>query len=53
MSACAGSCIGGPVMEKYHRSPVKDYMSVANFAGKKDFNVAQLNASEIKKQFNL
>ena len=51
MSACAGSCIGGPVMEKYHRSPVKDYMSVANFAGKKDFNVAQLNASEIKKQF--
>ena len=27
MSACAGSCIGGPVMEKYHRSPVKDYMS--------------------------
>ena len=21
MSACAGSCIGGPIMEKYHRSP--------------------------------
>ena len=51
MSACAGSCIGGPVMEKYHRSPVKDYMSVANFAGKKDFVVEQLNATEIKKQF--
>ena len=51
MSACAGSCIGGPVMEKYHRSPVKDYMSVANFAGKKDFNVEQLSAGELKKQF--
>ena len=51
MSACAGSCIGGPVMEKYHRSPVKDYMSVANFAGKKDFVVEQLSASELKKQF--
>lgn len=51
MSACAGSCIGGPVMEKYHRSPVKDYMSVANFAGKKDFDVKQLGATEIKKQF--
>ena len=51
MSACIGSCIGGPVMEKYHRSPVKDYMSVANFAGKKDFIVEQLNATELRKQF--
>ena len=51
MSACAGSCVGGPVMEKYHRSPVKDYMSVVNYAGTKDFNVEQLNASELKKQF--
>ena len=51
MSACAGSCVGGPVMEKYHRSPVKDYLSVANYAGTKDFNVEQLNASELKKQF--
>ena len=51
MSACTGSCVGGPVMEKYHRSPVKDYMSVANYAGTKDFNVEQLNASELKKQF--
>ena len=30
MSACVGSCIGGPVMEKYHRSPVKDYTAVAD-----------------------
>ena len=51
MSACAGSCIGGPVMEKYHRSPIKDYMSIANFAGKKDFVVEQLSATELKKQF--
>lgn len=51
MSACAGSCVGGPVMEKYHRSPVKDYMAVANFAGKKDFVVTQPNAAELKKQF--
>lgn len=28
MSACAGSCIGGPVMEKYHNcSTVKEYMA--------------------------
>ena len=51
MSACIGSCVGGPIMEKYHRSPLKDYISVANFAGEKDFKVDQLNAVEIKKQF--
>ncbi len=51
MSACAGSCVGGPVMEKYHRSPVKDYMAVANFAGSKDFDVLQPNNTELKKRF--
>ncbi|MBQ8600454.1 MAG: 4Fe-4S binding protein [Clostridia bacterium] len=52
MSACVGSCVGGPVMEKYHRSsPVKDYMAVAQFAGNKDFDVSQPKASELKKTF--
>ncbi|MBP3940902.1 MAG: PAS domain-containing protein [Christensenellaceae bacterium] len=51
MSACAGSCIGGPVMEKYRRSPVQDYMSVANFAGKKDFTIGQPAPMELKKSF--
>ena len=53
MSACIGSCVGGPVMEKFHRSPVRDYMSVANFAGKKDFNVPQPDALSIKKTFTM
>ncbi len=53
MSACSGSCIGGPVMEKYHRTaPVKDYITVANFAGEKDFNVEQPKSVELKKQFS-
>ncbi len=51
MSACIGSCIGGPVMEKYHRSPVKDYITVASFAGTKDFAVDQPAPGELKKQF--
>jgi len=52
MSACVGSCIGGPVMEKYHRSsPVSDYLSVADYAGNKDFDVSQPKSMEIKKQF--
>ncbi|MDD5899895.1 MAG: [Fe-Fe] hydrogenase large subunit C-terminal domain-containing protein [Lachnospiraceae bacterium] len=51
MSACVGSCIGGPVMEKYHRSPVKDYMAVAKYAGEKDFNVEQPELVSLKKGF--
>ena len=53
MSACAGSCIGGPVMEKYHRSaPVKDYISIANYAGENDFAVEQPDNMELKKHFS-
>ena len=51
MSACVGSCIGGPVMEKYHRSPVKDYISVSNYAGKHDFPVDQPDEVQMRKTF--
>lgn len=51
MSACEGSCVSGPVMEKYHRSPVKDYMAVASYAGSKDFVVEQPDSIELKKHF--
>ena len=52
MSACVGSCIGGPVMEKHHRSQVKDYISVANYAGEKDFAVKQPESLELRKGFS-
>ena len=51
MSACVGSCVGGPVMEKFHRSPVKDYLSVSDYAGKEDFDVAQPTPNEVVKHF--
>ncbi len=53
MSACVGSCIGGPVMEKYHRSPVKDYISVASAAGSLDFDVAQPDSLALQKSFSM
>lgn len=53
MSACVGSCVGGPVMEKYHRSPVRDYMAVANYAGTNDFDVTPLGEVDIHKQFEV
>ena len=52
MSACVGSCMGGPVMEKYHQTAtIKDYITIANYAGEKDFEVSQPKAVELKKQF--
>ena len=52
MSACVGSCMGGPVMEKYHHTEtVKDYITITNYAGEKDFEVSQPTASELKKNF--
>lgn len=51
MSACAGSCIGGPVMEKYHRSPIRDYAAVSNYAGTQDFDVIQPAIDETHKTF--
>lgn len=53
MSACSGSCVGGPVMEKFHRSPVMDYMAVSDFAGKNDFKVEQPDSLELKKTFTV
>ena len=53
MSACIGSCINGPVMEKYHSSSnVKDYITIAGYAGKKDFDVVQPPHLNLKKNFS-
>lgn len=53
MSSCVGSCVGGPVMEKYHPSPVREYLSVAQYAGDKDFEVAQPDNHDLRKYFSL
>ena len=47
MSACSGSCIGGPVMEKYNNSPVRHYQAVTTFAGKRDFAVLEPEAGAL------
>lgn len=52
MSACVGSCIGGPVMEKHHYEPVSDYIRVTQYAGTEDFEVAQPSANELHKSIS-
>jgi len=49
MSACIGSCVGGPAMDKNRRSPVSDYAAISNYAGKKDFEVMEYKEAELKK----
>lgn len=59
MSACAGSCVGGPVMERkhnsqngnisYRRNPVSDYLAVSSYAGSEDFDIDQPDVTELKK----
>ncbi len=49
MSACSGSCISGPVMEKFNWSPVREYKAISDYAGEKDFKVKQPAHEEMKK----
>lgn len=51
MSSCVGSCAGGPVMRKSHRSPVESYVSISSYAGTKDFAVDQPEEKDLKQQF--
>ena len=51
MSACEGSCIGGPVMA--NSSPMRNYIAVSNYAGEKDFDVDQPDSIELRKVFTV
>ena len=53
MSACVGSCVGGPVMEKHSSSPVRDYLAVSTYAGERDFDVEIGDPMRLKKHFSL
>ena len=51
MSACIGSCIGGPVMNRAKKPLVSDYLKVANYAGERDFDIEQPISAELRKNF--
>lgn len=53
MSACAGSCANGPVMEKYKKSPVSAAMSINKYAGNEDFVVTQPESRELHKNMQV
>ena len=49
MSACVGSCVGGPAMEN-RRYPVRDRIAVDRYAGRQDFPVEQPEADGLYKE---
>jgi uncharacterized Fe-S cluster-containing protein len=51
MSACSGSCIGGPAMDKEHRMPLADFIRVNRFAKDQDFTVDFPDSKLLTKQF--
>ena len=53
MSACKGSCVNGPVMEKYHPWFITDYLSVTRYAGDKNFPVEQPEISELSRRYDI
>ena len=53
MSACIGSCVGGPAMERRARTPIQDYVAVASYAGTRDFEVEQPESLSLSKTFTV
>jgi uncharacterized Fe-S cluster-containing protein len=51
MSACTGSCVGGPAMGKPKFSPVRGGIAVRRTAGRKDFPVEQSDSKTLEKTF--
>lgn len=49
MSACPGSCIEGPAMDKNHRSPIRNNSIVNRYAGREDFPVVMPEVKEREK----
>jgi iron only hydrogenase large subunit-like protein/uncharacterized Fe-S cluster-containing protein len=51
MSACAGSCIGGPAMSKVRENPVRGYIAVSTSAGANDFAAYDYSSETMGKKF--
>lgn len=52
MSACVGSCVGGPAMDRGNKSLVQGFTAVDKYAGKKDFNVSMPSMEKLNKHMS-
>ncbi len=51
MSACSGSCVGGPASTRVRRAPLQDYIAVEKYTGTQDFPLEQPPAAELTRDF--
>ena len=51
MSACKGSCVGGPLMKRRKRNPVIDFMSVDSRFAEEDYDVLPKEEKDIRREF--
>lgn len=52
MSACPGSCVGGPAMNKHSGRPVEEFLAVDRYAESTDFDTEQMTPEQLKKNVN-
>lgn len=51
MSACIGSCIGGPIMRKTYNTPLRYYQAIVNYTGKEDFDIRQPEPNDMTAEY--
>lgn len=51
MSACEGSCIGGPIMRRAFRAPISAFVAVNSYAGSMDFDTGPVDKKALAKDF--
>lgn len=52
MSACYGSCVSGPVIERSRNTVIRSTIAVNSYAKDKDFDVAPLSDGEMEKEIS-
>ena len=53
MSACTGSCVGGPATVRTRRAPLRSTIAVAKYAGSEDFPVERPAADALERGFSV
>jgi len=51
MSACQGSCINGPAIDKNNRTPIRDYITITDFSGEDNLILPEAALNKLTKEF--
>lgn len=52
MSACTGSCIGGPIMSRDKSAPIRNVVAISQYAREKDFSHVIPEGLSLKKNYS-